>query len=133
MESIPTAYTEKKICRFSSPQPGYHLPNSPWAGKIKLFPARESLVSDILAGDGRIANLFYSVCILAGRYDNPISTRFLAPIDRLKIPAQSSPWNRRTVGLALNVSHISSTETLVSQRSSSNSSSSSKSSSYPSR
>jgi hypothetical protein len=28
------------------------------------------------------------ICILAGRYDNPISTRFLAPIDCLKIPAQ---------------------------------------------
>jgi hypothetical protein len=29
----------------------------------------------------------YSVCSLAGRYDNPILTRFLAPIDCLKIPA----------------------------------------------
>ncbi len=28
-----------------------------------------------------------SLCILAGRYDNPIPTRFLAPIDCLKIPA----------------------------------------------
>jgi hypothetical protein len=28
---------------------------------------------------------------LAGRYDNPIITRFLAPIDFLKIPAQSFP------------------------------------------
>ncbi len=28
------------------------------------------------------------VCSLAGRYDNPIPTRFLAPIDSLKIPAQ---------------------------------------------
>ncbi len=27
----------------------------------KLLPARESLVSDIPAGDGKIANLFYSV------------------------------------------------------------------------
>ncbi len=27
-------------------------------------------------------------CSLAGRYDNPIPTRFLAPIDCLKIPAQ---------------------------------------------
>ncbi len=27
----------------------------------KLFPARECLVSDIPAGDGKIANLFYSV------------------------------------------------------------------------
>ncbi len=29
----------------------------------------------------------YAVCSLAGRYDNPIPTRFLAPIELLKIPA----------------------------------------------
>jgi hypothetical protein len=29
-----------------------------------------------------------SLCSLAGRYDNPIPPRFLAPIDSLKIPAQ---------------------------------------------
>jgi len=29
-----------------------------------------------------------SLCSLAGRYDNDIPTRFLAPIDCLKIPAQ---------------------------------------------
>jgi hypothetical protein len=34
---------------------------TPWPGIIKLFPARESLVSGVLAGDGKIANLFYSV------------------------------------------------------------------------
>ena len=28
-----------------------------------------------------------SLCSLVGRYDNPIPTRFLAPIDCLKIPA----------------------------------------------
>jgi hypothetical protein len=28
-----------------------------------------------------------SLCSLAGLYDNPIPTRFLAPIDCLKIPA----------------------------------------------
>jgi hypothetical protein len=28
-----------------------------------------------------------SICSLAGRYDNPIPTRFLAPLDCLKIPA----------------------------------------------
>jgi hypothetical protein len=30
----------------------------PWI----LFPVRENLVSDIPAGDGKVANLFYSVC-----------------------------------------------------------------------
>ncbi len=51
-------YTVKKGQRFSRPQPGCHLPNSPWPGKIKLSTARESLVSDIPAGDGKTANLF---------------------------------------------------------------------------
>jgi hypothetical protein len=32
-----------------------------WAGIIKLFPSRETLISDIPAGDGKMANLFYSV------------------------------------------------------------------------
>ncbi len=31
---------------------------------------------------------FASLCSLAGLYDNLISTRFLAPVDCLKIPAQ---------------------------------------------
>ncbi len=35
--------------------------SSGWPGIFKLFPARESFVSDISAGDGNIANLFYSV------------------------------------------------------------------------
>jgi hypothetical protein len=32
-------------------------------------------------------NKFRQLCSLAGRYDNPIPTRFLALIDFLKIPA----------------------------------------------
>jgi hypothetical protein len=45
------------------PQPGCHLPNSLWPEIIKkLFPARESLVSDVPARDGKIENFFlYSV------------------------------------------------------------------------
>jgi hypothetical protein len=39
-------HCKKGYC-FSHPQPGCHEPNSPWPGIIKLFPARESLVSDI--------------------------------------------------------------------------------------
>jgi hypothetical protein len=31
---------------------------------IKLFPARETLVTDIPAGDGKNENLFYSVLFL---------------------------------------------------------------------
>jgi hypothetical protein len=51
-------HTVKKGWRFSRPQPRCHLPNSPWAGKIKLFPLRESLVSDIPDGDGKTTNPF---------------------------------------------------------------------------
>jgi hypothetical protein len=32
---------------------------------------------------------------LTGRYDNPLPTQFLAPIDRLKIPAQLTKTYRR--------------------------------------
>jgi hypothetical protein len=39
---------------------------------------------------------YASLCSLAGRYDNPIPTRFPAPVDCLKIPAQLldllAPW-----------------------------------------
>jgi hypothetical protein len=51
-------YTVKKDYRIFHPQPGCHLPNSPWRGIIKIFLARESLVSDIPSGDGKMANLF---------------------------------------------------------------------------
>ncbi len=46
------------------------LINAPWPGIIKLFPARESLVSNIPAGDGKIAKRFLH-CILI------LSTHFL--------------------------------------------------------
>jgi hypothetical protein len=48
----------KKIIVFPVPS---RDPNSHWPGIIKLFPARESLVSDIPAGDRKNDNLFYSV------------------------------------------------------------------------
>jgi hypothetical protein len=38
-------------------------PTAFWTVHCK-FPARESLISDILAGDGKTADLFYSVCQL---------------------------------------------------------------------
>jgi hypothetical protein len=54
-------YTVKEGYNFSRPQPGCHQPNSPYPVIIKLFPARESLVCDIPAGDGKNNNIFYSV------------------------------------------------------------------------
>jgi hypothetical protein len=51
-------YTVKKVSDF--PFPSRDVTNqSPWPGIIKLLPARESLVSNIPAWDGNIANLFY--------------------------------------------------------------------------
>jgi hypothetical protein len=47
----------KKGYRYSCPQPGCHLKLS-LPGMIKLFPARESLVCDIPAVDGKTGNLF---------------------------------------------------------------------------
>ncbi len=53
-------YTVKKGLPLSRPQPGCHLPNSPWRRIILLFPVRESLVSDIPAGDGN-SIIFFTV------------------------------------------------------------------------
>jgi hypothetical protein len=39
-----------------------------------------------------------SLCSLAGRYDNPIPTRFLAPIDYSKFPAQCRELKSRYGG-----------------------------------
>jgi hypothetical protein len=59
----------KKGCRFSRPQPGCHLPNSPSrAGILKIFPPWDSLVSDIPAGDGQTANFFYSAFIYISNF-----------------------------------------------------------------
>ncbi len=54
-------YTVQKCYLLSRPQPVCHLPSSPWQGLIKLFPARQSLVSDIPAWDGKIDTFVYSV------------------------------------------------------------------------
>ncbi len=56
-------YTVKKVSDFPVYSWDVTYPNSPWPGVIKLFLARESLVSDIPAGDVKIANLFYSVSL----------------------------------------------------------------------
>ncbi len=46
-----------------------------WAEIIKLFPPRESLVSDIPAGDGKTANLFFTVYSVAGGLVDVLSGR----------------------------------------------------------
>ncbi len=58
-------HCKKKVSNFPVPSLDFndHWPIPSWPVIIKLFPARgvSSLVSDIPAGDGKIANLFYSV------------------------------------------------------------------------
>jgi hypothetical protein len=54
-------HTVKKVIDFPVPSRDVTYQSVPLAGIIKLFPATESLVSDILAGDGKIANLFLQV------------------------------------------------------------------------
>jgi hypothetical protein len=62
-----------------------------------------------------------SLCSLAGRYDNPIPPRFLAPIDFLKIPARyDNPIPTRFLGpidcseiLALGYVHVMTTSTFT--------------------
>jgi hypothetical protein len=51
-------YTVKKGFRLSCPQPGCH---STRPGIIKIFPARENLVSDIPQGMGKSITFFHSV------------------------------------------------------------------------
>ncbi len=51
-------------------------PNSPWPGMFKLFPVRESWVSDIPAGDSKTDFLFYSATmqnLFTARLDWPKS------------------------------------------------------------
>ncbi len=62
----------KKGYRFSRPQAGCHWQNSPWPGIIKFFPARESLASDIPAGDGKIDKLILQ-CISCANWGGSLS------------------------------------------------------------
>jgi hypothetical protein len=49
------------------------------AGKIKLFPARESLVSDIPVGERKIVNLFLQCTIFFRRAGTPAPVRLAGP------------------------------------------------------
>ncbi len=61
--SLGATILSKKVSDFPSP-----AGNNP--GIIKLLPARESLVNDIPAGDGKIANLFYNAMTLYTTQDH---------------------------------------------------------------
>jgi hypothetical protein len=64
-------YTVKKRLAIFPSTAGILLTNSPWPGIVKFFLARESLISDIAAGDRTIDDLFNRVllnaCILSRR------------------------------------------------------------------
>jgi hypothetical protein len=49
-------HCKKRLAIFLSPA-GMSLTDSLWSGGSQLFPVRESLDSDIPAGDGNLANL----------------------------------------------------------------------------
>jgi hypothetical protein len=53
-------HCKKRLAVFLFPA-GMSLTNSPWPEIIKVFPPRESLISDIPAGDGKTANIFFTV------------------------------------------------------------------------
>jgi hypothetical protein len=53
-------HCKKRLTIFPSPF-GMSLTKLSLEGNKELFQARESLVNDIPAGDGKLANLFYSV------------------------------------------------------------------------
>ncbi len=61
--AVQSIHCKKRLTIFPSPA-GMSQTNAPWRGiiyVIAVYSARESLVSDIPAGDEKIANFFYSV------------------------------------------------------------------------
>ncbi len=61
-KSVGTLYTVKEVSDFLVPGRDVTKKTLPGPGIIELFLARESLVIDIPAGDGKTANLFFTVC-----------------------------------------------------------------------
>jgi hypothetical protein len=62
MNDVSPVHCKKRFAILLSPA-GMYVTNQtlPWPEIIQLFPARESLVSDIQAEDGKIGNLFFTV------------------------------------------------------------------------
>ncbi len=90
----------KKMLASSLPQPGCHLPNSCWSGKMKLFPARESFGKwhPDWTGGGKMANL-YLQCTWTGwapRWVSCLSALRAAAWRVASLAAFSSPiwWHR---------------------------------------
>jgi hypothetical protein len=69
-------YTVKEMLAVFPSPAGMSLTKLSLAGNNVIIPARESLVSDIPAGDGQTANLFYSVKGGTGSAEHVISPDF---------------------------------------------------------
>ncbi len=71
MHAVSLHHCKKMFVIFPSPA-GMSLTKLSLGGNndviYKLFPPRESLVSDISAGDGKIVNLFLQCAFLFGRW-----------------------------------------------------------------
>ncbi len=65
---------------------------------LSYSPSPEPVILNVYGAQESIPrNEFHQPSSLAGRYDNPIPPRFLAPIDSLKIPALSKNLSTVTV------------------------------------
>ncbi len=98
-------HTVKKGYRFFRPQSGCHLPNFPWPGIIKYFPARESLVSDIPAGDGKTANLFLQ-CIITEHMSRSIEKQNNLSAAEIIICIEEEQCEKKKTILALTSSFL---------------------------
>ncbi len=64
--NLETHTVKKKVSDFPIARRDVTNQNLPGREIIKSFPPRESLISDILAGDGKIDNLFFTVQAATG-------------------------------------------------------------------
>ncbi len=60
MHPLDCIHCEKRLAIFQSPV-GMSITKLSLAGNTKVFPARESLVSDLPAGYAKTVNLFFTV------------------------------------------------------------------------
>ncbi len=77
---VQPIHCKKRLSIFPS-QPGCHLPNNPWPGIIKLFPVRESSVSEIPAGDRKI---IFLQCTHASHY-HPLYCFCWLPFNSIRV------------------------------------------------
>jgi len=82
-------YTLKKGLRYSCPQPGCHLPNSPWAGIICRFPVPGRFGQK---KSRNLVNFFYSVATVAPWLARSRLSWVQAPSGSSLTCVLSKPW-----------------------------------------